>query len=191
MTYYRAEHHRAATVDGLRALRAECGAIVGRSLGSVADTLDEDALVDVLLESLRFFAYPEVPDVLRALRARGLRLVVCSNWDLSLHEVLAATGLDALVDGVVVSAVEGVAKPDAGLFARALALAGDAADPAAAVHIGDSISADVAGALGAGLRAVLVTREGDEVRSHEAAGGPALPASVPVIADLRGLLDLV
>ena len=48
-----------------------------------------------LLAALRFRAFPEAPAVLRALRARGARLVVVSNWDVSLHDVLERTGLRA------------------------------------------------------------------------------------------------
>ena len=77
-----------------------------------------------LLESIRFHAYPEVPGALARLRDEGFALVVASNWDVSLHDVLERTGLDVLLDGVVTSAEVGAAKPDARLFAAALALAG-------------------------------------------------------------------
>ena len=89
-------------------------------LPAPAADLPADDLQAALLASLRFRPYPEVPGVLRELRAAGKRLVVVSNWDVSLHDVLAATGLDALVDAVLTSAEEGVAKPDPRLFERAL-----------------------------------------------------------------------
>lgn len=194
MAYYRAEHHRGGTADGLAALRSECACVLGEALGPEATALGMDALQDALLSSLVFFAYPEVPGVLRELRQAGVTLVVCSNWDLSLLEVLTSTGLDALVDGVVVSAVEGaragvsagasVAKPDGQLFTRALEVAGGV-DPAAAVHVGDSVKADACGALSAGLRAVLVRRSGDEVRSVDDDGD--VPVGTVVMTDLTGL----
>jgi putative hydrolase of the HAD superfamily len=191
MVHYRAEHHRAGTADGLRDLRAECAQVLRVTLeasGHDLGRIGEAEMADVLLEAFRFFAYPDAEPVLRALRARGVALVACSNWDLSLHDVLADTGLDALLDGAAVSAIEGVAKPDPALVTRALALAGGV-EPAAALHVGDSVASDVAGALAAGVRPVLVVRDGDELRSVDD-GGPA-PAGVPVIADLRGLLGLV
>ena len=49
-----------------------------------------------------------------------MRLVVVSNWDVSLHERLAETGLAPLVDGAVASAEVGAAKPDRAIFAHAL-----------------------------------------------------------------------
>ena len=62
----------------------------------------------------------------RAGARAGLRLVVVSNWDVSLHEVLARTGLTPLLDGAVTSAEVGAAKPDpAPAAARACASRGD------------------------------------------------------------------
>jgi putative hydrolase of the HAD superfamily len=188
MAHYRAEHGRGGTPEGLMLLREECARLMGAELGAPAAGLDDAALMAVLLEALHFFAYPEVPAVLQDLRTAGLRLVVCSNWDLSLHEVLAATGLDRLVDGVVVSAVEGVRKPDPRLLELALAAAGDVS-PEAAVLVGDSVAADVRGAQAAGVRPVLVQRAGDEVRSADEDGEGA--GSVDVLPDLTGLTDLV
>ncbi len=191
MAHYRAEHGRGGTAEGLADLRAACARLMGAELGPMAAELDEAALLEVLLEALRFFAYPEVPAVLRDLRAAGLRLVICSNWDLSLHEVLAATGLEALVDGVVVSAVEGVRKPDPRLLELALAAAGGI-DARTAVLVGDSVAADVRGARAAGVRPILLQRTGDEVRSadEDGVGADAL-SDVDVIADLDGLRELV
>jgi putative hydrolase of the HAD superfamily len=104
-----------------------------------------------------------------------MRIVVVSNWDVSLHDRLAETGLAPLVDGAVASAELGHAKPDRAIFEQALALAGARAD--AALHAGDSLEADVEGALAAGLRAVLVARD-----------GPATaPDGVPVVRSLAEL----
>jgi putative hydrolase of the HAD superfamily len=123
-----------------------------------AAAAEGEVLTAALLDSLRFVAYPEVPAVLRALRGSGITLVVVSNWDVSLHERLAETGLAALIDGAVASAEVGVAKPDPAIFAHALSIAG--VRPEAAWHVGDSVAADVAGALAAGLVPVLVARDG-------------------------------
>jgi putative hydrolase of the HAD superfamily len=176
MAYYRAHLDEAADAAGLARLRRRCAAVLADALPPAARALGRDALLDALLASLVFRPYPEVPGALRALRAAGARLVVVSNWDVSLHEVLARTGLAPLVDGVVTSAELGAAKPDPRIFARALAVAGDV-PPAAALHAGDSPDADVAGAQAAGIAAVLVTRHGERP-----------PPGVPSIATLDGLL---
>ena len=126
-------------------------------------------------------AYPDVPAALAALRARGVALVVVSNWDVSLPAVLRGVGLEGMVDGVVTSAQVGRPKPARAIFDAALALAG--VSPDRAVHVGDSVEHDVRGALAAGIRPVLLRREGAEP------GEP--PAGVPTISSLAQLLPLV
>jgi putative hydrolase of the HAD superfamily len=111
--------------------------------------------------------------VLARWRGDGIRLIVASNWDVSLHDVLAATGLRELLDGVVTSAEAGAAKPAGAVFAAALEAG--RADAADAVHIGDSLDEDVAGAHAAGIAAVLLIRDGSAT--------PAA-AGVPVIGSL-------
>jgi putative hydrolase of the HAD superfamily len=173
--YYRAHLHEGGTAEGLADLRVRCTEVVRAELGDAAGDVSEAALLEALLAALEFAAFPDVVPALQALRARGMRIVVVSNWDVSLHERLAETGLAGLVDGAVASAEIGAAKPDPAIFRHALARAGGV-EPAAALHAGDSLDADVAGARAAGLRAVLVAR-----------GGEPAPAGVPAIVSLAEL----
>jgi len=173
IAHYRAHHDEAGTRAGLARLRRACARVIEDELGTGLEPTDVEA---ALVAALRFEPFPEVPGALAALRAAGARLVVVSNWDVSLHDVLAATGLRPLVDGVVTSAELGAAKPDPAIFARALALAGDV-PAAAALHVGDTLVEDVAGARAAGIEAVLVVRD----------GGPA-PEGVRAIASLDALV---
>lgn len=158
VAYYRTHLHLGADAAGLERVRTACAEVVVRSLGLRG--VPTGLVLGVLLDAIRFEPFAEVPDALRALRAAGLRLVVASNWDVSLHEVLARTGLARLVDGAVSSAEVGSAKPERRLFTRALALAGET-EPAAAWHVGDSLLEDVEGARRAGLVPVLVARRGE------------------------------
>jgi len=175
IAHYRAHHGAAGTREGLEELRRACAEVVRGELGRPG--AEAAAVHAALLEALAFSPYPEVPGALRGLRELGCRLVVVSNWDVSLHDVLRDTGLDSLVDGVVASAEVGAAKPDPAVFRAALALAG--ARPEEALHAGDDLEADVAGARAAGVRAVLVARD-----------GPA-PAGVDAVRDLGGLVEHV
>ena len=172
MAYYRAHHDEAVDFVALKDLRRRCAAVVQDELGS---PLPLDDVVDALLGAIRFRPYPEVPEALARLRDGGARLAVVSNWDVSLHEVLERTRLRPLVDAVVISAELGVAKPDPAIFRAALERLGASAD--GALHVGDSLEHDVAGARAAGLDAVLVSRN----------GAPA-PDGVPVV---RSLAELV
>jgi putative hydrolase of the HAD superfamily len=172
MAYYKANHDDASDVAGLNDLRRRCAEVVRAELGTA---LPVDEVEEAMLAAIRFRPYPEVPGVLRALRERGARLVVVSNWDVSLHDVLERTHLRPLLDAVITSAEFGAAKPDPAIFAHALELAG--ARPAEAVHAGDDVDADVEGARAAGIEPVLVARDGE----------PA-PPGVRRVATLEGLL---
>jgi putative hydrolase of the HAD superfamily len=123
------------------------------------DAVSEEELTGALLASLRFDTFADVRPALRAARSEGSRLLVVSNWDFSLHEVLSRLSLTDLLDGVVTSAEVGARKPARAIFERALALAG--ARPQEAVHIGDSLEEDVEGARAAGIRPVLLRRGGE------------------------------
>jgi putative hydrolase of the HAD superfamily len=173
MAYYREHHDEASSWPALRDLRRRCAAVVEDHLRTALPPADVE---EALLGAVRFRPYPEVPAVLATLRERGARLAVVSNWDVSLHDVLERTGLRPLVDSVVISAEEGVAKPDPAIFRTALERLG--ADATAALHVGDSVEHDVAGARAAGLEAVLVARDGARA-----------PAGVRTIASLDELLD--
>lgn len=177
IAYYRAHLHEAADAEGLARVRAGCAEVVVASLGLTG--VPTGMVLGVLLDAIRFEPYPEAAGVLEELRAAGLRLVVASNWDVSLHEVLARTGLAPLLDGAVSSAEVGAAKPDPRPFLRALALVGES-DPAAAWHVGDRVDEDVEGARRAGLVPVLVARDGE-----------LAPAGVRAIASLAGLPALL
>ncbi len=168
IAYYRSHLHEGRDSASLADLRRRCAAAMEPVLGF-------DPGVDVLLAALRFRAYRDAAPALQQLRADGRRLVVVSNWDASLHERLEETRLAPLVDGAIASAELGHAKPDGAIFAHALGIAG--APAGAALHAGDSPDADVEGALAAGLRAVLVARD----------GAARAPAGVPVISSLAEL----
>ena len=156
IAYYRAHLDEARDAVALESLRGRCTEVLRDALPERARGLRD--LQDALLGALRFRPYPEVPATLAELRSLGARLVVVSNWDVSLHEVLARTGLAPFVDAVVTSAEHGAAKPDPSIFHAALARVG--ARPEEAVHCGDSLEADVEGARAAGIEPVLVVRDG-------------------------------
>ena len=182
IAYYRAHLAGGSDEQGLERLRDGCAEVLREALeraGVRMATIDRGGLREALLAALRFRAYPEVPAALRTLRAAGHRLVVVSNWDVSLHDMLRDAGLDPLLDGAISSAQAGVAKPDPAIFRRALELVG--APRADALHAGDSLEYDVFGALAAGLRAALVVRDDT---------APAVPAGVVVVRSLAELATL-
>jgi len=175
IAYYKDHLMAGADHRGVIALRRRCAEVLAAALpDEVRRTLALEDIEAAMLEALRFAPYDEVPEALRALRAEGLRLVVVSNWDRSLHDVLHAAGLSSHLHGVLTSAEVGVAKPDPAIFSRALSVAG--APASAVLHVGDRLDEDVAGARAAGIEPVLVVRD-----------GRTPPAGVRVIGSLAEL----
>jgi putative hydrolase of the HAD superfamily len=175
ISYYLAHHLEGSDRERLEDLRDRCATAMMEALELPG--LDHATARRAMLAALEFAPYPDALDGLGELHERGHRLVVASNWDCSLPDWLGPTGLLDHVDGVVTSADAGAAKPDPAVFRRALELAGvDARD---AVHVGDSLDNDVAGARALGIRAILVQRDGDR---------PAGVDSVRALTELPGLL---
>ena len=104
--------------------------------------------------------FPEVIPVLDALRRASLKTAVVSNWQCGLLHFCAELGIGELVDHVLASADVGCAKPDPKIFLKACGLM--RVEPHRVVHVGDSVIDDIDGASGAGMRSVLVLRDGSE-----------------------------
>ncbi len=183
MVFYKAHHDEAADREQLADLRRRCAEVLCDALLPAAQGLGVPRLTDALLGALRFRPYPEVPAALGLLRERGHTLFVLSNWDISLHDQLAATGLAPLLDGAVSSAEVGAGKPNPRIYERALELAG--AQAADAVMVGDSPDTDVAGALALGIPAVLVDRAGTAVAPEGAHVSGSL-AEIPALIESLG-----
>jgi putative hydrolase of the HAD superfamily len=157
MAYYRAHLDEGRDAESLAALRRRCAVALRDALPEPARPADLDELVAVLLDSLHFRPFADASEALQDARARGLRLVVVSNWDCSLPDVLERIGLAPLLDGVLASATVGARKPDAAIFRRALVVAG--VRPSEAIHVGDSLVEDVEGARRAGIEPILLSRD--------------------------------
>jgi putative hydrolase of the HAD superfamily len=96
---------------------------------------------------------PAMLELVRELGARGACVGVLSNSEGRLAELFAEIGIADAFVAIVDSGRVGIEKPDPRIFAHALAaLAAPTGAPA--IHIGDSWAADIAGARGAGWRAI-------------------------------------
>ena len=128
-----------------------------------------------------FEMYEDVAPVLTELVERGLTLGVISNSHRSLETFKAHFKLDALITTAVSSAEHGYMKPHPSIFERALDQAGVPAGQA--MMIGDSLKADIEGAVALGMRGLLLRRSGDVPQD--------LPSGVTVITSLHDLLPLI
>jgi putative hydrolase of the HAD superfamily len=192
VAYYRAHMQEGIDIERVAELHARCAEVLRGALPPepALEAASSAVVVGILLDSLRFKVYDEVPEVLAKLRSAGLRVVVASNWDASLDSVLDRAGLLTVLDGVVISASAGFAKPDPRLLDSALLLAGAA--PHRAVHVGDGFREDVGAALGAGVRPVLLARDGRAGQVEYGTGEPLIPELLVIqtLAELPSLLGL-
>ncbi|MFI0239099.1 HAD family hydrolase [Streptomyces sp. NPDC016845] len=119
--------------------------------------LPDERLYDVLYERhmrpAAWRPYPDAPDVLAALRERGIRVGVVSNIGWDPRPIFVEHGLDAYVDAYVLSYRHGVTKPDPRLFEAACEALGVA--PRSTLMVGDDRHADAgAAALGCAVHFV-------------------------------------
>jgi putative hydrolase of the HAD superfamily len=97
---------------------------------------------------------------LRWLRNHQLKLGIVTNGSIAAQEPkIQRLGLAALMDTVLISEREGVRKPEAEIFNRALDRLG--VDAASAWFVGDHVDADIRGASEAGLTAVWRRSRGE------------------------------
>lgn len=131
------------------------------------------------LEPGTFRPYPDVEPVLDLLARRGIRLGLVSNWSGELRSILHHEGLADRFETLVISAEEGVAKPDVRLFRRALERLGVGPGPGV-VYVGDDLRCDIQPSQRLGLTPVLI----DRYHRHPDHDGHRVSA-------LDGLLDVL
>jgi putative hydrolase of the HAD superfamily len=140
---------------------------------------------DYFAELFAYFArpeawalYPEVAETLSDLESCGLVLDVISNFDSRLIGILEGLDLAHRFEHIFVSSRVGYAKPDRQIFHRALEQ--HKLRTSDALHVGDSADSDFRGAINAGLKGVLIERNGE--------GNSNLS---PRITSLRSILSLL
>lgn len=92
---------------------------------------------------------------LRQLRSRGWKVGVVTNGGPAQFGKLEATNLIEEFDAICVSEVVGATKPDPTIFEMAADLCGT---PLEGWMTGDSVTADIAGGRGVGLRTIWIAR---------------------------------
>lgn len=172
-------HHQDFWTCTTEALRFVCARFGVRDAG----------LADELLAAYRRLdAYPEVPAMLRALRARGIATAILSNGSpMMLAEATQAAGIAGLLDALLSVEAVGVFKPDRRVYALAEQRLGL---PAPRMAFVSANPWDTQAALAAGFHAIRVNRHNapDEY-GLEAAGVPSLTdlSSLPHLAVFPGL----
>src|SRR5690606_10059742 len=129
--------------------------------------------------------YDDVLCLLSSLKDADIRLGLVTNGASDTQRgKLQALGIEPYFTAVVVSGEMGIAKPDPRVFASALAQLG--VEPAAACHVGDNLTTDVAGANAAGMVSVWLNRRG----VHRRASDPEPDLEIASLSALPDVLQL-
>lgn len=132
------------------------GALLRRELRAGEDEVDRFLDAEYAIWTPAHALLGSAHALLESLRSRGLRLAVVANgWPEPARLTrrrMTELGVAERVDAIVLADEVGVRKPDARIFHAALdALAVEATE---AMHVGDRLDHDVAGAANAGLTTV-------------------------------------
>jgi REG-2-like HAD superfamily hydrolase len=187
----RAYHHGGWGMDGgfepseetsfQRTVEIDAAAIAELGLPPMPDAFYR-RLAELFMVTSSWHIFPDAYPALEALQERHLKVGAVSNWVWNLPELLHALDLVSHFDFIAASARIGFEKPDPRIFQWALQEAD--VDPAAVIHVGDHVDADVEGALGVGIDPVLIDRNA-RYRPDD------VPDGVPVIRSLDELLPIV
>lgn len=136
-----------------------------------------------------WFVEKDAVSTLETLRTRGHHLGIVSNAadDEDVQTLVDNAHLRPYFDFILTSAVAGVRKPSPKIFENALA--GWNARPDQAVMVGDTVTADIAGANQLGIASVWIMRRADTPENRTFAKMYPPRATIYALSELPGLLE--
>ena len=136
----------------IRDLLAQCGIteVDDHTINGLQTSFDSDRLD-------AFAFYPGIPEFLAQARKYFTLVVITNGPEFSQVPKVEAVDLAKHVDHVIIGGQEPAQKPDRSIFDKALRLANCQAHEA--VHVGDSLAADIAGAHNSGITSVWVQHQ--------------------------------
>ena len=134
------------TQEQLRRLRSE------QFLDQVHSALDPEAFGEAYVEALSDIAVllPDALETLRAASAQAPVVIITNGIARVQRRRMSASPFGPYLRGIAISGELGVAKPDPRIVFAAMEMGG-ATDPGRVLLVGDSLSADIAGAHAAGV----------------------------------------
>jgi putative hydrolase of the HAD superfamily len=132
---------------------------------------------------------PGIPEVLEALKKRGLKLGLVANQPAAVLARLTRHGIGHFFENEGITGVHGFRKPDVRLFLRAceeLAVA-----PAECIMVGDRVDNDIAPASLLGMRTVRIRTGrhiGQEARSWDEAPDAEVSDAAAMLSAIESLL---
>jgi putative hydrolase of the HAD superfamily len=160
------------------------------AVGALEQLPDFDAFFQPLFTYFEtadpWILYPETLKALDQLKTLEIELAIISNFDSRLYAVLEALNLGNWFQSVTLSTQVGAAKPEAEIFAAALAK--HPYLPSQAWHVGDSWSEDYEGSICAGLQGIWLNRNGAEFRKPKV-GTDAAALEISNLMALKTILQ--
>jgi len=184
-TLWRDKQLQYTWLRGMQGLHVDFWQVTGDALDYTLDTLGlaDPALRQRLMNLyLKLLTFPEVPGVLRKLRADGYKTAILSNGSPHmLTSAVESAGLGDLLDHVISVEEVGVFKPARKVYQRCVDLMGV---PAASIAFQSSNSWDAWAASAFGMRVFWCNRYGQ--RPERLPGQP--DAELRSLAELPGLI---
>ena len=109
-----------------------------------------------LYKGIRFVLFDDVLSTLKVLKGQNLTLGLLTNLDTDMKPICRELGLEPYIDFIVTSGEVGADKPEPAIFLAALQKA--KAEASEAIHVGDQYKLDAVGAMGVGIRPILIDR---------------------------------
>lgn len=109
-----------------------------------------------LYKDIRFVLFDDVLSTLKMLKEQNLTLGLLTNLDTDMKPICRELGLEPYIDLTVTSGEVGADKPKPAIFLAALQRAGVKASEA--IHVGDQYKLDAVGAMGVGIKPILIDR---------------------------------
>lgn len=159
------DHVERPTSSLLKLVLAQCG------YHRVSEEIIQEGLKQFYAESETYWVpVPSGPGVLDELHREGYRLGMISNAGdkPNVCRLISKANLEGIFDPLLVSASEGIRKPDKRLFERVLTAWGLSGNQA--VMIGDTLEEDIVGAQNAGIRQIWLKENVDTPENRVLAG---------------------
>lgn len=119
-----------------------------------------DRIVDLQADPGEYALFDDAVPALERLGRAGIESIIVSNHIWRLPEIVQALGIGSRLEGVLTSARVGYRKPHPRMYAAALRLA--RCEPSEVLFVGDNPEHDVDGPTAAGMRTLLLDRDGPD-----------------------------
>ena len=162
------------------------------SMENLDDSIIQEAIKAMYLYTEAWWKIePDTHETLTALRNKGYRLGLISNASNTpdINRLIDNHNLRHYFEIIVISAEEGIRKPDPCIFTKALNKLGVMPDNT--IMVGDTLPADVLGAQNSGIKSVWITRRANRRENNDVLECIQPDYAIPDLSTLIPLVDKI